>query len=94
MARKRRIIRVKTYEARGNTYILLPWTFFVGSNYGRDIIKYKRLGCVIIEPRLNKKPTEKLVWWWLKEKSMTLFWTEEERFEGYRKREYAWERLE
>ncbi len=83
MARKRRIIRVKTYEVRGNAYILLPRTFFVGSNYGKDIIKHKRLGCVIIGPRLNKKPTEKLVWWWLKEKSMPLFWTKEERFEGY-----------
>ena len=94
MARKRRIIRVKTYEANGNTYILLPWTFFVGSKYGKDIIKRKRPGCVIIEPRLNKKPTEKLVWWWLKEKGMPLFWTEEKQFKGYKKREYTWERLE
>lgn len=66
----------------------------MGSNYGRDIIKYKRLGCVIIEPRLNKKPTEKLVWWWLEEKSMPLFYAEEELFKGYKKREYTWERLE
>jgi hypothetical protein len=94
VARKRRTIRVRTYEVRGNTYILLPWTFFVGSNYGKDIIKRKRLGCVIIGPRLNKKPTEKLVWWWLKEKSMPLFWAEEEQFGGYKKREYTWERLE
>lgn len=66
----------------------------MGSNYGKDIIKYKRLGCVIIEPRLNKKPTEKLVWWWLIEKSKTLFWAEKNRFEGYKEREYTWERLE
>lgn len=94
MARKRRIIRVRTYEVRGDTYIILPWTFFVGSKYGRGLIEYRRLGCVIIEPRLDKKPTEKLVWWWLKERGMPLFWTEEKRFRGYKKREYTWERLE
>jgi hypothetical protein len=94
MARKRRIIRVKTYEASGNTFILLPWTFFVGSKYGKGLIEYRISGCLIIEPRLNKKPTEKLVWWWLKERSMPLFWTKEEPFRGNKKREYTWERLE
>ena len=66
----------------------------MGSKYGKDIIEYKRLGCIIIKPRLNKKPTEKLVWWWLKEKGMPLFWTDKKVLGDYKERKYTWERLE
>ena len=89
--KKKRIVKIFRVDTEDKTWILIPWTFFLGTKYGRDLIKYRRLGAIIIEPALKTDPTPEIIWDWLRDRSMPLFWTCLSNFDDLGKKEYLWQ---
>ena len=89
--KKKRIVKIFRVDIKNRTWILIPRTFFLGTKYGRELVKNKRLGAIIIEPTLETDPTPEIVWDWIRDKSMPLFWVRLFDFDDWGKKEYLWQ---
>ena len=88
--KKNRWVRVFRIDTDGITLLLIPWTFFLGTAFGEGLKRYKRLGCMRIEPALSEELTPEIIISKL-EDGAPLFWCDYSDFVSDKKVRYIWQ---